>query len=146
MSSADQTSWTTVISKRKKRREKQFTNKEKLLQKFKERDIQYLKTQNVFQAHRLTEKKIRDLTAKRKNDDLSTENLFIVSSDRCVGHLVRVDELQGQECLQCSWACKSFDELHCCCPIKLKTALPINFYLGCDGTIAEYLNLVEYSK
>lgn len=130
--------WDTVITKSTTRREKRKKNAEKRQMLAKERDLKYLKSQRVFRLHGLTSDKIKGIL--QSHPQITNDTLFIFSTARCVGHLVAVSSSHGdQKCLQCSWVSKDYNDVHCCCSESLKAALPMNFYLGCDGPLDEYL-------
>lgn len=106
-------------------------------------DIRYLQKHHSFQKHRLTREKILNILHDKKITFEHYDRLFIISNGRCVGHLIHIYPNLGLHCLQCGWTAHTGLIGHCCCQDNVISALPLNFYLGCDGQIKDYLIHME---
>jgi len=140
----DNASWETVTSKKTIRKEKLEQNRLRLEQTRMKRDLRYLQTHVGFQKHRITRDSAIDIIANA-DDSIKTgitlNSLFIVSNGRCVGHLICVSNSnKNLNCMQCKWTADSGFSTHCCCTDDVLFDLPVNFYLGCDGYLNDYLD------
>lgn len=134
---ADEEGWEVVTSKKTVKRAKTKENREKDEQSRRERDLKYLHMHGGFQKHRMTRNKAIRLIADKEPEG----TLFIMSRGRCVGHLIAATP-KTQRCLECDQRSRS-EFFHCCCSDDVKTSLPPNFYLGCDGYLDDYLRAMN---
>ena len=140
----DDKDWVTVVSKKSQKKEKLEQHRQRVEQYRKNRDVRYLHTHVGFQKNRVTRDKAAEIvnSFKEKHPDVVLDFLFLVSSGRCVGHIISVTP-QKQNCLQCDWTTLDGFDVHCCCSPQVVNSLPPNFYLGCDGYLDDYLVMMK---
>jgi len=131
--------WTQVVSKKSLKKEKFEQERQRIERKRAERDVRYLLTHSDFQSHRL---KRNDIIKIIKEKASSNGSIYIIGHGRCVGHVIDYNKVK-QKCLQCNWTSDDFKDYHCCCFQETVDALPPNFYLGCNGPVNMYLQMMR---